>query len=68
MSTHNICFRGEVRKVFTGYPILTGLMNLTSYHAYPKKCTSPLDYLLMCLKPAEMLANRIDPDQTFCGV
>ena len=22
MSTHNICFRGEIRKIFTGYPPL----------------------------------------------
>ena len=23
MSTHNICFRGEIRKIFTGYPLLS---------------------------------------------
>ena len=23
MSTHNICFRGEIRKIFTGYPPLS---------------------------------------------
>ena len=26
MSTHNICFRGEIRKIFTGYPPLSGPM------------------------------------------
>ena len=23
MSTHNICFHGEIRKIFTGYPLLS---------------------------------------------
>ena len=23
MSTHNICFRGEIRKILCGYPILS---------------------------------------------
>ena len=23
MSTHNICFRGEIRKILTGYPLLS---------------------------------------------
>ena len=23
MSTHNICFRGEIRKIFTRYPLLS---------------------------------------------
>ena len=23
MSTHNICFRGEIRKIFTSYPLLS---------------------------------------------
>ena len=23
MSTHNICFRGEIRKIYTGYPPLS---------------------------------------------
>ena len=27
MSTHNICFRGEIRKIITGYPPLSGPMN-----------------------------------------
>ena len=29
MSTHNICFRGEIRKIFTGYPLLSRPMNDT---------------------------------------
>ena len=28
MSTHNICFRGEIRKIFTGYPPLSRPMLL----------------------------------------
>ena len=26
MSTHNIYFHGEIRKIFTGYPLLSRLM------------------------------------------
>ena len=29
MSTHNICFHGEIRKIFTGYPPLSRLMMAT---------------------------------------
>ena len=28
MSTHNICFRGEIGKIFTGYPPLSRPMHL----------------------------------------
>ena len=28
MSTHNICFHGEIRKIFTGYPPLSRPMVL----------------------------------------
>ena len=28
ISTHNICFRGEVRKMFTWYPLLSRPMNM----------------------------------------
>ena len=31
MSTHNMCFRGEIRKVFTGYPLVSRPMQ--SLHA-----------------------------------
>ena len=30
MSTHNICFRGEIRKILTRYPLLSRPMNLSS--------------------------------------
>ena len=29
MSTHNICFCGEIRKILCGYPLLSVAMNLT---------------------------------------
>ena len=29
MSTHNICFSGEIRKMFCGYPFLSGAMVYT---------------------------------------
>ena len=29
MSTHNICFRGEIRKILCGYPLLSVAMNAT---------------------------------------
>ena len=28
MSTHNICFRGEIRKTLCGYPLLSVAMKL----------------------------------------
>ena len=27
MSTHNICFRGEIRKILCGYPLLSVAMD-----------------------------------------
>ena len=32
MSTHNICFCGEIRKIFTGYPLLSRPMNIIFLH------------------------------------
>ena len=26
MSTHNICFRGKIRKISSGYPVLAGVI------------------------------------------
>ena len=37
MSTHNICFHGEIRKIFTGYPPLTKPMNYSPKHAAPNE-------------------------------
>ena len=33
MSAHNICFRGEIRKIFTGYPPLSRPMFLSKQGA-----------------------------------
>ena len=32
MSTNNICFRGEIRKIFTGYPPLSRPMSIGTDH------------------------------------
>ena len=29
MSTHNMCFHGEIRKIFCGYPLLSGALGST---------------------------------------
>ena len=31
MSTHNICFGGEIRKILCGYPLLSVAMDTHSY-------------------------------------
>ena len=31
MSTHNICFRGEIRKILCGYPLLSVAMYTQIY-------------------------------------
>ena len=31
MSTHNICFHGEIRKILCGYPLLSVAMNHMLY-------------------------------------
>ena len=28
MSTHNICFHGEIRKILCGFPLLSGAMDI----------------------------------------
>ena len=44
MSTHNICFRGEIRKIFTGYPLLS-----RSMRTYPKERFLTLRFKLVNL-------------------
>ena len=47
MSTHNICFCGEIRKIIYGYHRLSGTM--TSYHTFPKiDPQHKKGYLLTC--------------------
>ena len=32
MSTHNTCFRGEIRKILCGYPLLSVAMHLYVFY------------------------------------
>ena len=32
MSTHNICFHGEIRKIICGYPLLSGAVHKPLHH------------------------------------
>ena len=34
MSTHNICFRGEIRKILCGYPLLSVAMVVNPFQHY----------------------------------
>ena len=34
MSTHNVCLRGEIRKILYGYPLLSVAMWLPMYYNY----------------------------------
>ena len=39
MNTHNICFSGEIRKIFTGYPRLSRPMILIEKCTYVDEAT-----------------------------
>ena len=43
MSTHNICFRREVRKIVCGYPLLSVTMCMHAY-TYLGLCSSHMAY------------------------
>ena len=49
MSTHNICFRGEIRKILCRYPLLSVAMIFTSHlrmlliFGYPQNCPVKTD-------------------------
>ena len=51
MSTHNICFCGEIRKILCGYPLLSVAMQTCgSYHIYialDKKGITKICFLLL---------------------
>ena len=59
MSTHNICFRREIRKLFIWYPLLSRpMMSVLKFEqAHFNTCWSV--YQLM-----DWVANSVDPDQT----
>ena len=48
MSTHNICFRGEIRKIFTRYPPLSRPMDrhTLSFQSLPYFCNLNKSVLL----------------------
>ena len=48
MSTHSICFRREIRKIFTGYPPLSRPMNHISMEI-PKKVKAKYEKKYMCV-------------------
>ena len=42
MSTHNLCFRGEIRKILCGHPILSGPMKNVTWRVVNGYQPSPL--------------------------
>ena len=69
MSTHNICFRREIRKILCGYPLLSGAMYNMVQRWIPKM------YRLYCLfvlrfygpvNPMGLCRARL-PNHTFTG-
>ena len=51
MSNHNICFRGEIRKIFTRYSLLSSPMGATFYHLSSFRSHYPSDTsLILSLK------------------
>ena len=72
MSTHNICFRGELRKILCGYPLLSVAMTSDSpsnqsysAHALPFSKATRLDFWLkLPLGLQLMRANRINSGDT----
>ena len=56
MSTNNICFRGEIRKILFGYPLLSVAMLFKVHQMGPNKkicvfrVTQP--YLMFLVKPS----------------
>ena len=59
MSTHNICFHREIRKILCGYPLLSVAM-----HTYYKIWTSPFYYVSEWPKTAGWVVDSEDQDQT----
>ena len=62
MSTHNICFCREIRKLFTWYPLLSRPMDtLSAYHICPKIWNSLFYFILMCLNCCCMYGKQCRP-------
>ena len=60
MSTHNICFRGEIRKILCGYPLLSVAMRIYTV------CQSVLDLQLLTFLPQCMCPNA-DIEESMTG-
>ena len=43
MSTHNICFRTEIRKIICGYLLLSGAMHTVIHFTYQFCCLHSVD-------------------------
>ena len=59
MSTHNICFPGEVRKILCGYPILSVAMSIGC------KCLF-LDYRAMYISVLYVMALPLKFERVKC--
>ena len=55
MSTHNICFRGEIRKILLGYPLLFGYMSKALGHKMDKWVLDV--YETMKVKVSQCISN-----------
>ena len=67
MSTHNICFRREIRKILCGYPLLSVAM-------YNNNLRSTQNILFVCvevLRPSQpngVMSSAVSlPNHTFTG-
>ena len=63
-NTHVILYDTELFTEKNLNTIFTLSIQTTPYHACPKLDTSPVYYVLMCLKTVWWVANSVDPDLT----
>ena len=62
MSTHNICFRGEIRKTLCGYPLLSVAMKIC-FHGKVRKNMNMYTLLIWRYNPIILvfLVQRFEP-------
>ena len=69
MSTHNICFRGEIRKIFTGYPPLSIPMiyycTVNQFHSLQITICYVLPYIKVYIGNSHL--NCLDTSRQFKG-
>ena len=63
MNAHIICFRREISKQFTRYPLLTRTMDMTQKDPQRLRCGLNLSTLQI---KTNTFANSEDPDETAC--